>query len=326
MQDKVVYPWLEACWHHLAGYIAQQRIPQALIIKGNAGDGKLELAKLFAQALCCGEPAATGLPCHSCHSCQLFKADTHPDFLTIEPNAAGKAIGVEMIRQLLGRLSLKPQFQAQRVVLINPADSLNHAAANAFLKCLEEPNERTAFLLVVEHMAKLPATVISRCQIIDMSRVNSDVALAWLQQQHIEHGTLLLRIARGDPLLAKHYADLGMVSIYHECFHEWLELAEGGVSPVQLAEKWHKRDAVALTVVFTWMLQWLIALVKQAYRHECLAENEKVLQVLSERLELVKVFHFYDLVLQAIPLFDTSLNTQMLIEQIFIEWSRLTKR
>lgn len=325
MQHNVMHPWLAASWEHLAGYIAQQRMPQALILKGGAGNGKQELARYFAKAMCCEGPAASVLPCDSCHGCQLFNAETHPDFLLIEPPAAGKTIGVEMIRQLLGRLSLKPQFLAQRVVLINPADALNPAAANAFLKCLEEPNERTTFLLVTEQMSKLPATVISRCQIVDTGRVSSDAALAWLQAQHIEHSAMLLRIAQGDPLLAKHYADRGMALIYHEYLHEWLELADGEASPVQLAETWHKRDVAAPAVVLTWVLQWLTMMVKRAFQQQSLTENEKGLQDLSERLELKKVFRFYDLVLQALPLLDTTLNKQMLIEQILIEWSRLTR-
>ena len=137
MQETTIYPWLERNWQQLQAYIRQQRIPQALLINGGAGMGRLQLVELYAQTLLCQSPNDAYLPCGDCQSCRLFAAQTHPDYIFIEPEEAGKAIGIDCIRQLIARLGLKPQFQSQRVVVINSADSLNNAASNAFLKCLE---------------------------------------------------------------------------------------------------------------------------------------------------------------------------------------------
>lgn len=157
-------PWQQQNWAHLCSYIAQKRIPQALLITGNKGLGKQQLADQFAVALLCATPQSDGTACGRCSSCLLVNADTHPDLIHIQPDEPGKGITIGQIRSLIIRLALKPQFEAYRVVIINPAEMMNNAAANAFLKCLEEPTERTAIILITEKPAKLPATIVSRCQ------------------------------------------------------------------------------------------------------------------------------------------------------------------
>ncbi|MGR9012642.1 MAG: DNA polymerase III subunit delta', partial [Gammaproteobacteria bacterium] len=149
-------PWQQSNWEHLHSYIAQKRIPQALLISGNKGLGKQQLANQFAVALLCKTPQTNGIACGHCSSCLLVNADTHPDCIQIQPEELGKGIGIGQIRSLITRLTLKPQFETQRVVIVNPADKMNNAAANAFLKCLEEPTERTSIVLITEKPAKLP--------------------------------------------------------------------------------------------------------------------------------------------------------------------------
>ena len=60
---------------------------------------------------------------------------------------------------------------------------MNNAAANAFLKCLEEPTERTVILLITDKPARLPATIVSRCQKLAVAKPDKDIVAAWLNQQ-----------------------------------------------------------------------------------------------------------------------------------------------
>ena len=157
-------PWQLDLWTQLNDYKKQNRVPQALLINGAKGIGKLNLAELFAMSLLCQKPGSDGLACGNCKPCFLLTADSHPDLIKIYPEEAGKAITIGQIRLLLTQLNLKPQFDSYRVIIIHPAEQLNNAAANAFLKYLEEPTERTIVILVSNDLSIMPATILSRCQ------------------------------------------------------------------------------------------------------------------------------------------------------------------
>lgn len=322
-----IYPWLEFSWIRLTGYLEQQRIPQALLINGNAGLGTLELAEGYSRALLCESPDEKHSPCGVCHSCRLLNADTHPDYLTIAPEEPGKAIGIDAIRHLIVRLALKPQFQGQRVVLIYPADALNNAAANAFLKCLEEPTERTSIILVTEKAMKLPATIRSRCQKILIEPPELDVSRQWLRGQQIDDAERLLRISQGAVLLAKQYAEQNLLTVHDEYFGDWISVAQGKENIVQLAEQWTKQERVSLTIALNWIAQWITLMICAAYRPDiCPPEQKKALKDLLSRVDLRELYYFYDILLANIAKLDTQLNKQLMLERLFIEWSNLYRR
>ena len=179
-------PWQQQNWDQLCNYRMQNRVPQALLITGNKGLGKQHLANQFAFSLLCAKPQDNGLGCGHCDSCLLLNAETHPDFIQIRPDEPGKAITIGQIRSLVTRLTLKPQFESYRVVIVNPADLMNNAAANAFLKCLEEPTERTVILLITDKPAHLPATIVSRCQKLAVAKPDKEIVFAWLKQQNVK--------------------------------------------------------------------------------------------------------------------------------------------
>lgn len=327
-----IYPWQQDNWRQLHGYIEQQRIPQALLFSGAAGQGKRHLAGYYARTLLCHAPLADMSACDHCAGCKLFDAQTHPDFLTIEPDEPGKAIGIDKIRQLIVKLALKPQYDdAYRVVIIQPADALNTASANAFLKCLEEPTERTCLLLISEQPSRLPATIRSRCQKIDCATPAHALAMSWLQQQRGgEQAELLLTLAQGSPLLAKHYAEQSMVQLRQQYFEAWLHIAQGKENLLTVAEHWQKQEKIDLAVVLRWMASWVADIIKYAYRAESPAfanpDLKNPLQALAERLELKRLYRFYDNVLTTKSQLNTQLNKQLMVEQLLISWSQLNRQ
>ena len=327
----VVYPWQQAVWEHLLGYISQRRIPQALLITGPAGIGKLQLATAFARSLMCQAPQADHTACGYCHSCTLFAAQTHTDFLTIEPDEPGKAIGIDKIRQLIVKLALKPQFETYRVVLITPADQMNTASANAFLKCLEEPTERTCLILLTEKPSRLPATIRSRCQTVQCSSPDRKVASDWLMQQGVKENTdLLLTLSQGAPLVAKAYAEQGLIGQRKAYFDTWLQIAEGKQNLVVISEQWQKPDVLDLSTLLRWMLSWVADVIKIAHSADPDSlqnpDIKKSLQALAERLELKGLYRFYDSLLTAQSQLSTQINKQLMLEQILIDWSQLNTR
>lgn len=323
-----VYPWQQALWLHLVGYIEQQRIPQALLLTGVAGLGKRHLAEVYAASLLCHAPTALGRACGACAGCKLYQAKTHPDYLTIEPDEPGKAIGIDKIRQLIVKLALKPQFEAYRFVIFQPADALNTASANAFLKCLEEPSERTCFILISDQPSKLPATIRSRCQKIHCERPDNRVVGDWLRQQGIKDDIdKLLTMAQGAPLLAKYYGEHQFISLRRECFDAWQQIAHGKGNLLAVAEQWQKQDAIDLSVLLAWIASWLADMVKLAHGIDIVGlENpdfKKPLQALAERLELKRLYQYYDAVLISRSQLATQINKQLLTERLLIDWSQL---
>ena len=323
--SELSYPWLQAYRQHLAAYVKQQRIPQALLINGIAGLGKHELAKQFAQYLICLDKQENTY-CGECASCKLFSANTHPDFIQLQPEEPGKAIVVAAIRGLISKLNLKPQYSGYRVVIIRPADKMNINAANAFLKCLEEPPERTVFLLLTEQMQALPATIRSRCQkmLIKPPEINS--AAHWLQEQGIgAEQTLLLHLAQGAPLRALAYAQENVLEQRNSCFAEWQKISQDKACPIQIAEKWQKLPDNQLV---HWLLSWTEDLIKCYFQIDksllLNADLEKHLRTLAKRLDLNRLFSFYDLLLKDTYRIKTQLNKQLLFEEMLITWSQAT--
>ncbi|MGZ5077179.1 MAG: DNA polymerase III subunit delta' [Methylobacter sp.] len=327
-----ILPWQQHEWEHLCAYIGQQRIPQALLISGNKGLGKQQLAEQFATALFCAAPQTDGLGCGVCSSCLLVNAETHPDFIRIEPEEAGKNITIGQIRNLITRLALKPQFETYRVVIINPADKMNNAAANAFLKCLEEPTERTLIILITEKPGKLPATIISRCQKLAVSSPDKNVVIDWLiktLQLDVANSETLcnqVALAQGAPLLALDYAGDGTLTLRNECFNAWIAIAKQLKSPVMIAEDWQKLPESPL--IF-WMTSWVIDSIKCFYQAK--ADNlynpdlSEQLQGLSQRLELKGLYRLYDLLLASRQRLETQINKQLLFEEILIQWHELNR-
>lgn len=327
--NLAIYPWQEVIWRHLIDYVEQQRIPQALLISGAAGIGKRHLADVYARSLLCHSPLADHSACGVCQGCKLWTAQTHPDYLLIEPDEPGKGIGIDKIRQLIVKLALKPQFTAYRVVIIDPADLMNTASANAFLKCLEEPTERTCHVLLTDKPARLPATIRSRCQTLHCGLPDKAIATQWLQQQGIyENIDLLLSLAQGAPLLAKQYAEQNVIGIRAACFQNWMLVAEGKSNLITLAEQWQKQDKLELNVLLTWIISWVVDMIKVAHRADLNRlqnpDQKKSLQALGRRLELKNVYGFYDSLLVAKSQLSTQINKQLMLEQLLIRWSQLT--
>jgi|GEM_PF-47794 len=153
----------------LQSMLLSNEIPHALLFMGEQGIGKRTVALLFAQTLLCqarqipaGESEGWIEPCNRCLSCQKFAAQNHPDLTIIEPE--GSAIKVEQIRALQDKIIYKSLDGPKRIILIDPADKMNAAAANGLLKTLEEPPLHAVLILITSKPFSLPETILSRCQ------------------------------------------------------------------------------------------------------------------------------------------------------------------
>lgn len=135
-------------------------LPQALLLATPNKVDAIQLTHTVISQVLCEKPPNI---CHNCASCKLTKKNAHPDVSYIQPEKSGGTIKIDQIREIQANIYQTPQCAAKRIVLLAPADNLNHAAANALLKILEEPPRHVHFILVATHLNRLPQTILSRC-------------------------------------------------------------------------------------------------------------------------------------------------------------------
>ncbi|WP_419421060.1 hypothetical protein ACNVED_07125 [Legionella sp. D16C41] len=139
----------------------QERLHHAFLLQGSSTASLTALYGQMITTLLCKE---TNRPCGVCKSCLLIKHNEHPDLYQIKPEKPGTAIKVEQIRELHNYLYTSSQVAKSKVILILHAERMNRAAANSLLKMLEEPPNGIYFILIIESISQMPATILSRCQ------------------------------------------------------------------------------------------------------------------------------------------------------------------
>jgi DNA polymerase-3 subunit delta' len=147
--------------------LAGGRVAHAYAFVGPAGSGRFTTALAFAAHLLCESPQHA-----TCRACTLVASRQHPDLHVITPtppesNPRGaRAIRIGAVRELERRASLRPALGRRRVLVLDEAERMTGEAPQAFLKFLEEPPPETVVILILPRARAVPATVISRCQIV----------------------------------------------------------------------------------------------------------------------------------------------------------------
>ena len=234
----------ESTKQQLRQAVREGRIPHAQLFAGIAGIGKLQLALAYAQYLNCPHRTEED-SCGTCPTCLQFQHLQHPDLHFVFPivgsdevcnsflepwrqilltkhyfdlNEWHEALGVETKQsmiyekesgEILRKLSLKAYGDGYKVMIIWQPEKMNATTANKLLKILEEPAEKTVFLLVSEHPEQLLSTIRSRVQTVQIPRLETETIAAALQQRGIDAAKAadIARIANGSYLSALKKAD-----------------------------------------------------------------------------------------------------------------------
>lgn len=281
MSLEALPEWLQPVWSKILS--RRDRMPHALLFCGAPGSGKRLFAEHLSRALLCRAPQANGFACGACAACNWIAAGNHPDYFTLIPAAdeasdddgeaadAGKKekakssqIVIDQVRSLQGALEVGAGGHdgGRRVVIVDPAEAMNHAAANALLKALEEPLESTHYLLVSHAPGRLLPTIRSRCQVIDFPRPEPDVALAWLRREGVRDDALL-GFASGLPVAARDYAQGDLQLIRRQLAKELAAIS--ATEPLKLAADWEARLKLKASVeagftmvtLVSWIQRWL---------------------------------------------------------------------
>jgi DNA polymerase-3 subunit gamma/tau len=203
----------------LRNAIRLDRIAHAYLFCGPRGTGKTTTARILAKAVNCLDPDPANRPCNQCDACRAINANATTDVIEID---AASNRGIDDIRELRERVKYAPTMLKTKFYIIDEAHQITGAAANAFLKTLEEPPPHTKFVLATTDPEELLQTIVSRCQRFDFRRISLDAMSARLRQVATAEGfeiddeaiTTIARHATGS--LRDALGILDQVAVYRE--------------------------------------------------------------------------------------------------------------
>jgi DNA polymerase-3 subunit delta' len=306
-------PWHAADWARLQARRQRGALPHALLLCGPAGLGKRAFAQRFVRGLLC-ERAQDGEACGQCRSCLLLDAGTHPDVVTLgfglrKDGTPRTEIVIEQIRELSARLAMSSQFGGWQVALVDPADAMNAAAANALLKTLEEPTGQTLLILLADAPWRLPQTIRSRCQRIEFAVPAAAEARAWLEGQGVAQAQAALDAALGNPGLALAWAQQGALERRAEVRRDLAALAAGRGQVTEMARRWLDDEAAQRL--------WFAA---QAAADERRAQAMQGAAPLASAMDGEALAHWYDAANRTRDALRGPLRGDLLLLELLAQW------
>lgn len=303
-------PWLRAPW--LQWKQLQGRLGHAYLLLSAKGIGIELMVEQMAKLALCQSPNHDGA-CGQCASCQLFASQQHPDYFRLKRLEDKKEVSVDQVRQLIAKQNETSHQGGYKVVWVEDVENLNLSAFNALLKTLEEPAEKTLFILTCSQESKLPATIKSRCQKLPVPPPELAVALKWLQQQRPQLDQALLkralRLNWGAPLQALQWIDQGGVQEYAD-WQEGLKQAQSGKKvPSKVITPWLKWPEPMR--VFDYFYFW------------ALMQNRKMVYGATEsipRQQVLSLLQFQQQVLQAKKAWLGNANKELVFENLLALW------
>lgn len=321
-------PWLEPSCERLRAARVQQRFAHALLIHDAPGAGGSWLAGYAAQVALC--ELAAQAPCGSCRGCLQFQAGTHPDyrFVTLEEDekkGTAKQIKVDQIRELIDELVLTSHGNGASVAVIDPAEAMHPSAANALLKTLEEPRAGVSLILVSSAPSRLPATIRSRCQRLNVPRPTRAAALAWLRAERgAGEWEAVLDVLGAAPLAAAALDPAEVVRVRRECW-DVLQALRTGNPPLipPLAERWGKSPELSLRLAC--LENWLTLLLDAQSGAPGAAAKLPTgghLPAGAWVINMRSLFQHLDRVREIRRLQNTPVNMGLALEQMLWQWRR----
>lgn len=252
---------------HLIRATRENRVSHALLFHGPAGSGKFPLALAFAQYLNCSDPGPDD-SCGVCPSCRKAEKFIHPDIHFVFPVITTKGnsepisdnyidkwrsylteftypglqswlsfIKVENkqaqifkkeAESILHKLHLKAFESDYKVVIIWLPEKMNRTAANKLLKIIEEPPEKTFFLMVAQSTEEMLPTILSRTQLVRVNKIPDDVLASHLNEKFPEKNDIIkgiVKLANGDFIAALVLMESNEQNIlFFEHFVRWMRI------------------------------------------------------------------------------------------------------
>jgi DNA polymerase III subunit delta' len=313
---SVAPEWLAAHTETLRRAARAGRFPHALLIHEAPGAGGEWLAAWSAQLMLCQRGAQA--PCGECVGCRRVAALQHPDLGWMRPEGESRQIRIEQVRDLCAELALTSHAGGYKVGVMTPADALNRFAANALLKTLEEPPQRTLLVLVATQPLRLPPTIVSRCQRLRVAAPSRERSLAWLLAARGQADwNAALDVLGEAPMLAAQGNPAEVAAIGAESRRTLDELSRGEGDPVAASERWARSEWPLRLLCFE---NWLTERLRTgAVGGGFLAEMRDG-PYLSEHgtfLNIRELFRLLDEVRELRATLDVPLNRGVAVEALF---------
>ena len=319
-----ILPWQATQWQQVHRQLSADRLPHGLLLAGPAGIGKLNFALCLANYLLCLSPV-DDIACGRCKSCQLLLAGTHPDLLLVRPEDGSSALKVDQIRKLTNTLSKTAQQGGNQLAVIEPAEALNVNAANALLKCLEEPGANTFLILVTHQVGLVLPTLKSRCQLMAFPLPSEETSAPWLQPLAGTHDAKqLLQRASGAPLRAK--------ELMREDLLEQHLLVDTTLTALAMSRSTLSAAALTLSklpeqLLLERLIQCVQWLLRTKYSNTT-PEIEELAELSGLReLDARVLCRFHDKMVAQKRFFlsTANLNKQLFTEELLLDWQALNK-
>ncbi len=291
-------PWQQTLWTQLTARVltSQQSLPHALLAAGMQGMGKRAFVWRLVAWLLCRERENHPLgACGSCESCQWLKSGTHPSLQVLPAISKPISAASSESHDALKSASKKPKFDSKttkgadkaelttkiddiralqpfiyqggkgmRICVLDHAEQMTIAAANALLKTLEEPQAQVHLFLISDTPAKLLPTIKSRVQQLPLQIITESTALDYVTQAlgstinrevvsptQIEQ---LLKLANGAPLAAIDLAHASWYSKRALWLTTWQALHQGKRSSVAASDYWQTQLGISDFIQLTEMM------------------------------------------------------------------------
>ncbi|MCW5875485.1 MAG: DNA polymerase III subunit delta' [Anaerolineales bacterium] len=304
--------------------IAAGQLRQAYLLTGSPGIGRRTLALRAAQALNCEAPPAPGEFCGECRACRGFARGEHPDLLVVARAEGDRDLRIDAIRELRRELSRAPLEARMQVAVALNFEDASVQAANALLKTLEEPNQRTVIFLTAADEDRLPPTIVSRCELLRLRPVAADVLAAGLAHRGVEPGqaNLLASLSGGRPGLALRWQEQPELL---ERRAEWLDacerlLAANRVQRFAFAEQASKDRASLRELLLVWLSFWRDALLRAGGSSATLANPDREAQLddLAQKFGLEAIHGWVQRLESTLEQLETNVNARLAMEVLLL--------
>ncbi len=318
--------------------LAQGTLSHAYLIVAPRQSGKMRLALDLAKALNCSA-APEKRPCGECTACLKIEAGKHTDVQIVglnrnpgDPEAKERTeIGIGEIDQLLHSTNLPPFEGRHRVYIIDEAGNLSLEAANRFLKTLEEPPATVTFLLLTENIASIPATIVSRCQRLNLARMKTAELEAILSERLKLESTkakLLARLSHGRAGWALAAAkDLSVLEERQAQFEKFktllaADLPERFATAGQMALQFSRKREATYETLAAWAGWWRdILLVKTGRNSDIISiDSEPDLGEMAGAYPLELIKSALESTLEAVAQLKLNAQSRLVFESLMLNW------
>jgi DNA polymerase-3 subunit delta' len=310
--------------------VRRGRLAHAYLFTGPPGVGKRLFADELAKALLCEDPPNGRLEaCDRCAACALVVAGTHPDLFVAGRPEDSLEVPIEVVRELCRSFGLKSSRGRGKVAILDDADDLNDAAANSFLKTLEEPPPRSVLLLIGTSADRQLPTILSRCQVVRFTPLPTALVAELLRAGGLEDPALVERLARlsgGSPGQAEALAEPALWEFRRTLLEG---LTRPQIDSVALAQAWVRfveeagKEAAAQRRRAALMVRLLIdflnaALSLRVGATPTLAEPEDLpaLQALADRADADQLVELLQRCLDAAAQIDRRVQLVLVLEAL----------